>query len=39
MALGDKAKLFTGHADDEVLMKHYISKAWTAGGLSEFRVF
>jgi integrase len=39
MALGDKAKLFTGHSDDEVLMNHYISKAWTAGGLSEFRVF
>ncbi len=39
MVLGDKAKLFTGHSDDEVLMKHYISKAWTAGGLSEFRVF
>jgi integrase len=39
MQLGDKAKLFTGHSDDEVLMNHYISKAWTAGGLSEFRVF
>lgn len=39
MQLGDKAKLFTGHSDDEVLMNHYISKAWTAGGLSDFRVF
>ena len=39
MQLGDKAKLFTGHSDDEVLMKHYISRAWIAGGLSDFRVF
>jgi integrase len=39
MLLGDKAKIFTGHSDDEVMMRHYISEAFIAGGLKDFRVF
>jgi integrase len=39
MKLGDKAKIFTGHSDDEVLANHYISSAWVAGGLTDFKVF
>ena len=39
MALGDKAKLFSGHSSDEVLKKHYLSSAHIAGGLSDFRLF
>ena len=36
MKLRDKAKLFTGHSDDEVLMNYYTAKVWSAGGLSVF---
>jgi len=38
-ALGEKAKMFTGHANDEVLKDHYLSSAYLAGGLSDFSVF
>lgn len=39
MALGDKAKAFSGHSSDDVLKKHYLSSAHIAGGLSDFRIF
>jgi integrase len=37
--LGDKTKTYTGHADQEVLMNHYLCKVWLAGNLSDFSVF
>ena len=39
VALGPNAKMFTGHASDEVLKKHYLSGAYLAGNLGDFRVF
>jgi integrase len=37
--MGNDAKLFTGHASNEVLKDHYISGAFMAGGLSDFNLF
>jgi|SRR4051812_32330058 hypothetical protein len=34
MALGDKAKLFTGHSDDAVIQKHYLADSVLMGGLT-----
>ena len=39
LALGDKAKLFTGHSNDEVLINHYLSGAYLAGSLCKFNMF
>ena len=39
MALGDKTKLFTGHSSDEILKSHYVSSAYLAGNLSDFKMF
>ena len=39
MALGNKAKLFTGHADEKVLEDSYVVKEFMAGKLSNFTVF
>jgi integrase len=39
MALGNKSKLFTGHADDKVLEDHYLAKEFAAGSLTDFSVF
>jgi integrase len=36
--LGPNAKLFTGHASDEVLKKHYLSNAYLAGSLGDFKI-
>ena len=36
MALGNKAKLFTGHADDKMLEDHYLAKEFMAGNLRDF---
>lgn len=38
MVLGDKTKLFTG-GSDEILKNHYLSSAYIAGGLSDFKMF
>lgn len=37
--LGSNAKLFTGHASDQVLKNHYLSSAFLAGNLTDFSVF
>ncbi|MFI5148966.1 MAG: tyrosine-type recombinase/integrase [Bacteroidia bacterium] len=39
VALGPNAKMFTGHASDEILKKHYLSGAYLAGNLGDFRIF
>lgn len=39
MALGHNSKLFTGHSNDEVLKESYLSSAYIAGNLSEFKMF
>jgi integrase len=36
--LGPNAKLFTGHASDDVLKKHYLSNAYLAGSLGDFTI-
>ena len=38
-ALGTSAKMFTGHANDEIIQNHYLSSAYLAGSLSGFKVF
>ena len=37
--LGENTKIFTGHADNEVLKNHYISSAYLVGNLKDFDVF
>ncbi len=37
--LGEKAKLFTGHSNDEVLKSHYLSSAHLAGNLNDYEIF
>ena len=39
MKVGDKAKLFSGHSNDEVLKNHYLSSAHLAGNLNNFEIF
>lgn len=39
MALGDKAKLFTGHSDDAVIQKHYLADSVLMGGLTNLNIF
>lgn len=39
MALGDKAKLFTGHADDTVIKKHYLADSVLMAGLGNLNIF
>ncbi len=39
MKLGPSARLFTGHSDDKVLESHYLSSAFLAGNLSDFKLF
>lgn len=39
MVLGENTKIFTGHADSEVLKNHYISSAYLVGQLSDFDMF
>lgn len=39
MALGDKAKLFTGHSDDAVIKKHYLADSVLMAGLGNLSVF
>lgn len=38
-ALGDKAKMFTGHADNKVLEIHYVAKEFLAGDLVNFNLY
>lgn len=38
MALGDEAKMYTGHANNEVIKKHYLSNAYLAANLKDFDV-
>ncbi len=39
MALGSNARLFTGHSNDAILKESYLSSAYMAGNLSEFKMF
>lgn len=39
LALGENAKLFTGHTNNQVLKSHYLNGAFIAGNLSDFSVF
>lgn len=39
LALGDKAKLFSGHSDSNVLRNHYLSSAFLVGNMSTFSIF
>lgn len=39
LALGAKAKMFTGHADEKVLENHYLAKEFIAGNLLNFTVY
>jgi hypothetical protein len=39
MVCGENTKLFTGHANVEVLKKHYIAQAYLAGNLNKFDMF
>lgn len=39
MALGDKAKLFTGHSDDAVIKKHYLADSVLMAGLGNLNIF
>lgn len=39
MRLGKETKLFTGHADDQVLKDSYIAEEFIAANLSDFSVF
>lgn len=39
MALGERTALLTGHTNNEVLRNHYLSGAFVAGNLGEFKVF
>jgi integrase len=38
MALGSDAKMYTGHASNEVIKNHYLSNAYLAGNLKDFDV-
>jgi integrase len=38
MALGNDAKMYTGHANNEVIKNHYLSSAYMAGNLKDFNV-
>jgi integrase len=38
MALGGDAKMYTGHASNEVIKNHYLSNAYLAGNLKDFDV-
>ncbi len=39
MQVGEKAKLFTGHTNNETLKNHYLSGAHVAAGLNNFEIF
>lgn len=39
MLLGENTKMFSGHADTEVLKNHYISSKYIVGNLKDFDVF
>lgn len=39
LALGPNAKLFTGHTNDQVLKSHYLSGAFIASNISDFKIF
>ena len=39
MQVGEKAKLFTGHTNNETIKNHYLSAAHVAGNLSNFEIF
>lgn len=38
MALGDDAKMYTGHANNEIIKQHYLSNAYLTGNLKDFDV-
>jgi integrase len=39
VALGPNAKIFTGHTNDQVLKNHYLSSAFLAGNIADFKIF
>lgn len=39
LRLGKNTKIFTGHADDQVLKDHYIAEEFMAANLADFSVF
>jgi integrase len=39
LKLGNKAKIFTGHASDDILIDSYLAKEYIAGDLSNFNMF
>lgn len=39
MALGANTRLFTGHSNDAILKDSYLSSAYMAGNLSDFKMF
>jgi integrase len=39
LALGDKAKIFSGHSDSNVLRNHYLNSAFLVGNMSTFSIF
>jgi integrase len=39
MALGSNSKIFTGHSNDDILKVSYLSNAFMAGKLSDFKMF
>lgn len=38
LALGNDAKMYTGHANNDVIKQHYLSNAYLAGNLKDFNV-
>ena len=38
-ALGEKARIFTGHSDTKVIEDHYLSKSFLAGKLGDLKIF
>jgi integrase len=39
LVLGDKAKMFTGQTNNEIIKDHYLSEAYLAGSLNNFEIF
>lgn len=39
LVLGDKAKMFTGQTNNEIIKNHYLSEAYLAGSLNNFEIF
>lgn len=39
LALGEKAKIFSGHSDSAVLRNHYLNEAFLVGNMNSFSIF